>query len=79
MVTTFDGNAGFHERTHDGGWGPFIPFPQAPNANLNDPRIRFIDLSGDGLDDILLTTDYMQKSPNHLGIKIPNHLGGRQV
>jgi hypothetical protein len=41
MVTTVDGNAGFHERTHDGGWGPFIPFPQAPNANLNDPRIRF--------------------------------------
>ena len=60
MVSMLDGNAGFHARTEDGGWGPFVPFPQMPNTNLNDPRIRFMDLSGDGLDDILLTTDSLQ-------------------
>ncbi|HRI70383.1 MAG TPA: SpvB/TcaC N-terminal domain-containing protein, partial [Polyangium sp.] len=60
LVSMVDGNHGYHERTQDGGWGPFIPFPLAPNVTMNDPRIRFIDLSGDGLDDILVTTDHFQ-------------------
>ncbi|HMY21537.1 MAG TPA: toxin TcdB middle/N-terminal domain-containing protein, partial [Polyangium sp.] len=60
LVSMVDGQTGFHERTQDGGWGPFVPFSQTPNMDLNDPRIRFIDLSGDGLDDILMTTDHFQ-------------------
>ncbi|MDC0747116.1 SpvB/TcaC N-terminal domain-containing protein [Polyangium mundeleinium] len=57
---TSEGTSGYHERTPEGGWGPFVPFPAQPNVNWNDPRVRFIDLSGDGLDDILVTTDHVQ-------------------
>ncbi|MDI1435403.1 SpvB/TcaC N-terminal domain-containing protein [Polyangium sorediatum] len=57
---TPEGTSGYHERTLEGGWGPFVPFPSQPNVNWNDPRVRFIDLSGDGLDDILVTTDHVQ-------------------
>ncbi|EYF03878.1 Hypothetical protein CAP_5142 [Chondromyces apiculatus DSM 436] len=46
--------AGYHARTADDGWGPFIPFASQPNIDWNDPNLRFIDLSGDGLDDLLL-------------------------
>ncbi|UQA60396.1 SpvB/TcaC N-terminal domain-containing protein [Polyangium aurulentum] len=55
-----EGVSGYHERTPEGGWGPFLPFPAQPNVDWNDPRVRFIDLSGDGLEDILVTTDHVQ-------------------
>ncbi|EYF04841.1 Hypothetical protein CAP_3867 [Chondromyces apiculatus DSM 436] len=46
--------AGYHARTEDDGWGPFVPFASQPNIDWNDPNLRFIDLNGDGLDDLLL-------------------------
>ena len=50
--------AGYHERRPEtDGWGPFLPLASQPNIDWNDPNLRFIDLTGDGLDDILLVRD----------------------
>lgn len=49
--------AGYHERTKDDGWGPFHAFAALPNVNWNDPNLRFMDLTGDGLQDVVIVTD----------------------
>ncbi|MFS8067669.1 MAG: SpvB/TcaC N-terminal domain-containing protein, partial [Byssovorax sp.] len=46
--------AGYHDRTEEGGWAPFRPFASQPNIDWNDPNLRFIDLTGDGHDDLLI-------------------------
>jgi RHS repeat-associated protein len=46
---------GFYERTDDARWEPFRPFRSWPNVNTHDPDLRFVDLTGDGLADILFT------------------------
>lgn len=46
---------GFYERTADFDWESFRTFRQLPNIHLNDPNIRFIDLTGDGHADVLIT------------------------
>ena len=46
---------GFYERTDDARWEPFQPFVSWPNVNTRDPDLRFVDLTGDGLADILIT------------------------
>jgi RHS repeat-associated protein len=56
MVFFEQPDAGYFERT-DEGWGPFVPFLSQPNVDWNDPNLRFIDLNGDGLDDILIARD----------------------
>jgi RHS repeat-associated protein len=45
---------GFYERTPDEGWATFIPFKSLPNADWEDPNLKFIDLDGDGRSDILI-------------------------
>jgi RHS repeat-associated protein len=47
--------AGYHDRTEEGGWAPFRPFASVPSVDWNDPNLRFIDLTGDGHDDLLIT------------------------
>ena len=47
--------AGYHDRTEEGGWTPFRPFASVPSVDWNDPDLRFIDLTGDGHDDLLIT------------------------
>ncbi|MGW3285410.1 SpvB/TcaC N-terminal domain-containing protein [Streptomyces sp. NPDC001002] len=47
---------GFHRRQDDLGWGAFTPFDALPDLPWNDPALRFVDLTGDGLSDVLLTT-----------------------
>ncbi|WP_445269755.1 SpvB/TcaC N-terminal domain-containing protein [Streptomyces sp. DSM 41634] len=47
--------AGFAERTDEGGWAPFRPFDSLPNLSWGDPNLRFVDLDGDGLSDVLIT------------------------
>ena len=55
-LTTFSPPvAGYHDRTEDGGWDSFRPFASVPNIDWNDPNLRFIDLTGDGHDDLLIT------------------------
>jgi RHS repeat-associated protein len=50
-----DSVSGFYERTQDADWEPFQPFVSWPNLNTRDPNLRFVDLTGDGHADILIT------------------------
>ncbi len=47
--------SGFYERTDDAEWEQFRPFISAPNINWADPNLKFIDLTGDGHADVLIT------------------------
>ena len=49
--------SGFFERTQDGDWSPFVPFESVPSIALGDPNVRFVDLTGDGHPDILISED----------------------
>lgn len=46
---------GFFERTEDRTWDPFRPFRRLPVIRWDDPDLRFVDLTGDGHADILVT------------------------
>jgi RHS repeat-associated protein len=48
---------GFHERTANDSWKRFVPFVSLPNIDWNDPNLRFMDLTGDGHADALITED----------------------
>jgi RHS repeat-associated protein len=48
---------GFYERDTDGGWGRFRAFRSAPVLNWSDPNLRFVDVTGDGVADVLITED----------------------
>ncbi|WP_330254176.1 hypothetical protein OG874_06330 [Nocardia sp. NBC_00565] len=57
-IVRFDGpDPGFYERAENADWTPFALFGQLPNRNWNDPNLRFVDLDGDGLADVLITED----------------------
>jgi RHS repeat-associated protein len=47
--------SGFFERTDDERWESFVSFRSTPNLRWNDPNLRFVDLTGDGHADILIT------------------------
>lgn len=49
---------GFYERTDQNDWKPFRAFQSNPNVPWNDPNLKFIDLTGDGHADILITEDH---------------------
>src|SRR5678816_4343926 len=49
--------AGFYERDDRGQWSPFKPFASQPDIAWSDPNLRFIDLTGDGRADVLITWD----------------------
>ncbi|MGH8644423.1 MAG: hypothetical protein ACREX4_08205 [Gammaproteobacteria bacterium] len=46
---------GFYERTDAEDWDDFRTFRAIPNLAWNDPSLRFIDLTGDGHADALIT------------------------
>lgn len=46
---------GFYERTQDEDWDPFTAFRALPTIAWDDPNLRFIDLTGDGHADVLIT------------------------
>lgn len=55
-VVDFSGPApGLHERDQDEGWKRHVPFASLPNIDWQDPNLRFVDLTGDGLADALIT------------------------
>lgn len=57
-VVEFDGPLpGFFERTTDEGWESFRSFASLPNVAWKDPNLKFVDLTGDGHADILVTED----------------------
>jgi len=49
--------SGFHERTDDDGWTGWKPFRLQPMFNVDAPMVRFIDLTGDGREDLLFVDD----------------------
>lgn len=56
LVATGDRDVGFWARDGGGnGWGNFHAFRQVPLNVRSDPRARWVDLTGDGLPDILIT------------------------
>jgi RHS repeat-associated protein len=48
---------GFFERTQHASWKPFKVFESLPNLDWRNPNLRFIDLTGDGLPDLLIADD----------------------
>lgn len=48
---------GHHRRTDDRGWAPFAPFSRLPALDWNAPGVHLVDLTGDGLADVLLDGD----------------------
>ena len=54
-IVDYQGPApGFAERTEEGGWSPWTPFEALPTIDWADPELKFIDLTGDGLPDLLI-------------------------
>jgi len=49
--------SGFYERTFDAGWAGFRAFQSLPVTDWNDPNLRFVDVTGDGIADVLITED----------------------
>jgi RHS repeat-associated protein len=50
--------AGYHERTEEAGWAPFRAFASQANIDWSDPNLHFIDLSGDGHQDVLIVREH---------------------
>jgi hypothetical protein len=48
---------GFFARSTTGTWNTFQAFTAVPTVDWNDRNLRFVDLSGDGSADILITED----------------------
>jgi len=55
LVTLGSPVSGFYERTGNEDWDSFVAFESLPNRNWRDPNLRFVDLTGDGHADILIT------------------------
>ncbi len=58
-LVQFDGLSGYFEKTNEREreWESFVPFTSIPIINWKDPNLKFVDLTGDGLADILVTED----------------------
>ncbi|HEV8714046.1 MAG TPA: SpvB/TcaC N-terminal domain-containing protein [Candidatus Binatia bacterium] len=48
---------GFYERTPDEGWEAFTSFRSLPVLDWGNPNLKFVDLTGDGHADILISED----------------------
>jgi RHS repeat-associated protein len=57
LVELGGASPGFSERTDDGGWTPWRPFRERPTVDFTDPRVRLVDLNGDGHADVLVVGD----------------------
>lgn len=57
-VVAFDGPCpGYFERTDAEDWDRFRTFESDPVLNWSNPNLRFIDLTGDGFPDLLISED----------------------
>jgi RHS repeat-associated protein len=57
VVDLADPDPGFFERTEGGSFEPLQRFAALPVLDWSDPNVKFIDVTGDGLADILMTED----------------------
>ncbi|HEY5813863.1 MAG TPA: SpvB/TcaC N-terminal domain-containing protein, partial [Terrimicrobiaceae bacterium] len=57
LVTLGSPSSGFYERRRDKGWESFTTFKELPVLEWDDPNLRFIDLTGNGIADVLITED----------------------
>jgi RHS repeat-associated protein len=57
LVDFSSSSPGFYERNIEGGWGNFRAFRSLPVLDWTDPNLRFVDVTGDGSADILITED----------------------
>ena len=58
IVSTLRPNMGYFELTDDTQhWLPFMAFDRYPAVDLSDPNIKFIDLNGDGMPDVVLSEE----------------------
>ena len=57
LVTLERPTPGFYERTQDENWASFVPFESLPVVDWSNPNLRFVDLTGDGHADILISED----------------------
>jgi hypothetical protein len=48
---------GYYGRSIHADWEPFRTFRSVPTMDWSDPDLRFIDLTGDGIADVLITRD----------------------
>ncbi|HMH20176.1 MAG TPA: SpvB/TcaC N-terminal domain-containing protein, partial [Puia sp.] len=48
---------GYYELGDDNEWQPFRNFGSLPNIDLLDPNLKFLDLNGDGMADILISEE----------------------
>jgi hypothetical protein len=55
-LVNYDGaTPGYFERTEAASWEPLVPFASLPKLDWNDPELKFIDLTGDGFPDVLIS------------------------
>jgi RHS repeat-associated protein len=55
-LVTFDSSTpGFYERTFNRSWAGHRAFISVPSVDWHDPNLRFVDLTGDGHADVLVT------------------------
>ena len=60
---------GFFKLKENDEWHGFRLFDQQPSINLKDPNVRFIDLTGDNIPDILYTDEYLLRWYKGVGEK----------
>lgn len=54
LVINAPGMKGFYARDEKSQWQAFRPFSEMPNLNLGDSSVKIVDLSGEGMGDILI-------------------------
>jgi hypothetical protein len=57
LVDFSPSSPGFYERGVEVRWAEFRPFQSLPVLNWSDANLRFVDVTGDGIADVLITED----------------------
>ena len=58
---------GYYKRTALADWEEFSSFPNFPNIDTRDPNLKFLDIDGDGLADILVSEEEVMAWHQSLG------------